>query len=242
MQKKFIIPVLVIVFFSYFLIGNINVSTSEDRIEKIDVPVQLKRESLVEFPIEKSICSKRGYRFSTASGNVNSVGGNVQPILEITNLEERWGLYKVNFSFIDETRFPYEIYGGENLQEKLLSNEIGHDDAEFYSDNYEYYLGPGETIVIEETTPKPDSKQYWAIANINEPLIEDCKKVIEYTNVTVNKTFTEYKTFDRKVKVRQLKPIKEIIGINYIEWCIIWLLFSVIIFLIIKIRSHWIST
>jgi len=233
-----ILALLLLLF--YLIIDNFNVYTDVKRIVYVDTPFSLVKEVTSTNTLEKNICQNRSFRFSTFGGNVDTFGVYARPNFRITNLEERWGYFKVNFSYIDESRFPYDIYGGMKLKENIASGKISIRDADFYSTNYEFYLGPGESMTITNMTRRINlSKKYWGIATIIEPKILTCSKKTEYINITENKTFTEYKKTEKTISIREYKKIREVIGVkNFMEWFIIVFLFCLIIVLILKIREE----
>jgi hypothetical protein len=244
-QKKSIIPLLILLILIYPLfyiaIDNFGTYVSSQRQDYIDLPYSIIKEVNSSIPIERIDCKNRSFRFSTQGGNVDSVKSYVVPNLIINNLEERWGYFKVNFSYIPEKKYPYSVFGGINLKESLSSGKIGYDDADFYSENYYFYIGPGESILINNRTQKPDkTATYWGIANIIEPKVLECSKRTEYYILPENKTFTEYKKTLREYSVKEYKKIREVLGIkNFLDGFIIFILLILIIFLIIKIAERY---
>ncbi len=232
--------VFILLLLTYPLIDIIEIPCNIKKSEFVEIPFSLIREVTTKTPVEKKICDTRGYKFSTLGGNVASLGNNVVPNLQLTNIEEQWGTYKINFSYIDNLKFPYEIYGGKELKEALESKKISVLDADFYSTNYEFLLGPGETILITNMTQKPNrDRTYWAIATIVEPSVINCYNKIEYINITENKTFIEYQKKEKIIFVKEYRKIKEIIGVkDFFEWVSILFLLLLIILLILKIREE----
>ncbi|MEM3373988.1 MAG: hypothetical protein QXE31_02085 [Candidatus Woesearchaeota archaeon] len=236
----FFLVFFIIISILFFIFLNLEVNYG---IDYINIPYYVIREVNKSIPYEKTICENRSFRFSTFGGNVITIGNNVYPNLQITNLENQWGLFKVNFSYINESKFPYGVYGGENLKKAFEEKKISVNDADFYSENYDIVIGPMETILVDKPTQKIDKNtNYWAIGTIIEPKIEECRKKTEYIFVKENKTFMETRKEERIIK----KKIYEII-LDYLKnfslknlWdlVVIFLLFFIIIFLFIKIRDR----
>jgi hypothetical protein len=143
----------------------------------------------------------------------------------------------VNFSYIEEDKFPYEIYGGKNLSENLRTGKISYEDAEFYSANYVYLIGPGESVEIRNLTKKKDrTKEYWAIANIVEPKKRECSIKTEYIYRLENRSFTELRAEKKTIYVKEYRKISEIIRVaSFSEWLILVILAFFIVFLLIRI-------
>ncbi len=237
-KRKWPFILLVLLLILYFVFSNIVLYVEVPQKRMLEEEFQIEREVTVSQPIKRNVCKNRSFRFSTFGGTVDSIGNSARPNLRITNKEEKWGLFKVNFSFIDEELFPYDIYGGQNLKSSLAEGSISYDDASFYSNTYVFYLGPGEQINVNEGTNKPDpTKKYWAIAYIEEPQIEECSQITEYVNKTENRTFTETRSVEREIKIKEYRSLLKIMKINnFMEWIILCVLFLLIILLIQKIR------
>jgi hypothetical protein len=241
-KKKTTILILIILFiilassFPLFENAGLYVSVKRDVFE--DIPYFIVKEVNTTVPSERYICQNISFRFTTSTGNVDSVRTNVRPNLVITNLETAWGSFKVNFSYIDESKFPYDIYGGKSLSENLKTGKISYQDADFYSVNYDVLIGPSESVTVNYLTQKKDkNKKYWAIAYILEPKKTECAKKTEYMTKPENRTFTEYRQIKKTIIVREYRKASEIIGIkNYSDWIILLLLAFLIVFLLIRIR------
>ena len=102
------ILVLILLLLLYPLIGLIRVPTVSEQEVEVEEPVSIVREVSWTEPVEKYVCENRSHRYSTLGGNVDFVDGSLVPDLIINNLEERWGLFQVNFSFINDDKFPYK--------------------------------------------------------------------------------------------------------------------------------------
>ncbi|MEM4397599.1 MAG: hypothetical protein QW757_03180, partial [Candidatus Woesearchaeota archaeon] len=117
----FFVVFFIIISILFFIFLNLEVNYG---IDYINIPYYVIREVNKSIPYEKTICENRSFRFSTFGGNVITIGNNVYPNLQITNLENQWGLFKVNFSYINESKFPYGVYGGENLKKAFEEKKI----------------------------------------------------------------------------------------------------------------------
>ena len=199
------------------------------------IPNNITREITETVSQTEEICSERQYRYSTLGENVDYIGVYVQPQLQISNLEERWGLFQVNFSYVDEEEFAFEEYGGEHLQDTLDAGIIGEEEIVFHSDTYEFYLGPGESVIVDERTRMPEEGKYWAIAEILTPNITECKTTISYMNVTRNRTFTENERQRYTRIVQEYTSLKDKTGITFGQWFIICLLLVLIAVLLHRI-------
>jgi len=239
--KKRSLLILIILFLlltcSYPLVSNLGLYVSVNRDVLENVPYSVIKEANVTVPLEKYACQNISFRFTTSIGNVDSVGISVRPSLAITNKEAEWGFFSVNFSYIEEDKFPYDIYGGQNLSENIRTGKLSYGDAEFYSDNYVVLIGPTETVEIRNLTTKKDrSTQYWAIANIAEPKKTECNIQTTYTTITEEKVFTEYRKEKKTITVKEYRKISEVFGImDFSEWFIILMLGFIILYMVLKI-------
>lgn len=213
------------------------------RNELVQEPFQVIRQVNVSVPSETQSCEEKKFRYGTIQGNVEIIGLNVMPNLVLQNFEERWGYYKVKFYFMSQHDFPYEIYGGEHLQEKYDSGEIKLSDAKFESAWEEFYIGPMEAVLINNLTYNSGGEfDYWAMADLVEPSYPVCNMVTEYSVSQEYRTFTEYKL------VRQEKTIKEFMTIrNYLKiagfgaWFVFVVLFIMIIILLVLIYQRYLK-
>jgi hypothetical protein len=200
-------------------------------------PYNITRETVSSVSNSTYLCENRNFRYSTLGGNVDSVGKSVRPNLIINNLEDKWGFFKVNISYMDEEKYPYVKYGGENLIKMVESGEISTDDADFNSIMYEFFIPPAESILLDDLTEKKyPEKNYWAIANVLEPNFEYCYDKITYFNQTKNITFTEYRNVNKKITVKEYTTLADY-GIDFIDWLMIDILMILIIILVRKIRE-----
>lgn len=202
----------------------------------VEVPYNITREVTYLESTEHDLCSNVSHRYSYSSGIVSKVGNSVKPDLNIYNLENKWAFFRVKIYYVDNNRFPEEEYGGQNLFEKYESGEISEEDADFESPWYEFYLGPGEGVKVDNKTWMPDPKPvYWAMADIVVPLYEKCITEIEYYNVTENRTFTEHKIVNKKTREKRYMSVKEYLGISFGQWFVIIVMLILILFLIFRI-------
>ncbi|MEM2130948.1 MAG: hypothetical protein QXR96_00340, partial [Candidatus Woesearchaeota archaeon] len=238
------VPFFLIIFFIFLLILFVFFNLELNyKTEYIDTPYYVIREINKSIPFEKTICENRSFKFSTLGGNVITIGNLVYPNLQITNQENQWGLFKVNFSYINESRFPYAIYGGENLKKALSENKISVKDADFYSQNYNITIGPKETILIDKPTQKIDKNtNYWAIGTIIEPKIEECRKITDFIFIKENKTFLENRKEEKIIKKRIYDIVFDYFRNfslkNLWDLLIIILLFCIIVWLFVRIKKR----
>jgi len=244
-MRPLFIVLLIILFIlslcSYSLLDNINIYITVKRPTQIQVPNNITKEVEIREPRSMQNCTNVSYRYELIGGTVLPKGLNVQPTTELTNLEDRWGLFKLNFSFVDSNKFPYDEYGGDNLAQKYANGEITHKDADFSSVNYEFLVGPFERIIITNQTMRKDqSKNYWAMIFVDEPKYESCRVITTYDSRIVNKTFTEYVNKNSFVRVKEYKRLNEVFQIDsFGEWFVIVSMFVLIIVLIILILQRF---
>lgn len=242
-KKSILLPMIIIfliILFILFLITNINLDYD---YEYRETPYYVIKEVNKTIPVEKNICENISFRFSTLGGNVVTIGNKVYPNLQITNLENEWGLFKLNFSYINESKFPYRVYGGENLKRAIEEKKISSKDADFYSENYDIMIGPLETILIDKPTQKFDKNtDYWAIGNIIEPKRLICNNKTEFFTIKENKTFTEYKKEKIIIKKNPLNIFYSLFKENIknfkinIDLLILIILFIFIVYIFYKIE------
>lgn len=245
-KRKPFWPILLLLFlflvsiFPVFEEISFNVNVQRNRIEQ--VPYTITRNVTSKYPIESEICENISFAYSTSAGNVNSIGKDVKPNLIVINMEEKWGEFTVNFSYIDEEKFPFEIYGGEHLIEKYEKGEISEEDADFYSEDFVWNFGPAERVLFNDPTPKKDkTKSYWGIANIYPPEYEQCRTIINYINKTVEKNFTEHKKVTKEYTIKEYTSLKEILNLSFSQWFVIIFMFILILYLIIRIKQLYFS-
>ena len=130
----------------------------------------------------QEICGPHNYSYTdTWAGWGDAPQEMVNPILTLTNNEDKSGTFSVEFGFFAEDQTPYDTY------RELLK----FDDAKFYSTRVTRTIGTGERINITIPTKKADSaKVYWVIGNIEPPQITDCRNTVlrEPYNTTEQKT------------------------------------------------------
>jgi len=244
-KRKSIFPILIIIILIllsiYPILNSMKGYVTVKRTELVDEPVEIIKEVEVHQPIKEEFCKDTNYYYLTISDPVQSDENYVWPTLVIINREEKYGLYKVNFSYIDNSKFPESIYGGENLYAHFEAGNITFDDAEFKSITYEFPLGPGDEVLIRNKTRKParDEKTYWAIADIREPTYYRCINQTVYVNKTMNKTFIDIQKVKRTVNVKEYRPLSELLPVKtFGEWFVIVFMFILILVLILKIREE----
>ncbi len=241
-KNLFFIIVLLILFFTlYFIFEDFGIYIEKERSILVKEPFNITKE--VSFEKEEKIpaCENRTFRYSTNGGNVEPYGNSVRPNLILNNLEDRWGEYYVNFSFIDESKYPYDIYGGGNLIKNIEEGKISWEDGDFFSVTYKIMMPPKEGVLIDDLTQKKDkNKNYWAMAEIVEPWYEYCyDKIISY-NLTENRTFIEYRQAEKKVRVKEYTKAFDILSIDsFGEWVIIVMMFFLIILLLGRIKERY---
>jgi uncharacterized membrane protein len=243
-RKKFPIFLLFFLFILFLvlfpIIGNISIYIDTKRDADVDIPTEIVREVTLSVPEDRVVCADRNFRYSTLGGNVNNIGSYVRPNLQLNNLEEAGGEFKINFSYIDEGRFPNEAYGGKNLLQSIGSKKLNMTDADFYSETYTFHFEPLESKTIDNLTFNPTGNAYWAIADIVEPKLYECTNVSVYINKTMNKTFTEYKKIQKTITIKEYKSIREVFGItSFFNWFILLFLLLLIIILLLKIYERW---
>lgn len=241
-KNFFFVIVLLLLFFTlYFVLEDFGIYVEKERIILVKEPLNITKEVTFEKEEKMPACENRSFRYSTNGGNVENYGDSVRPNLILNNHEDRWGEYKVNFSFVDESKYPYNIYGGENLVKNIESGKISWEDGDFFSITYKILMPPGEGVLIDDLTQRKDyDRNYWAMAEIIEPRYEYCyDKIIKY-NITENMTFTEYKQAERKVRVREYTKAFDILRIDsFGEWVIIVMMCFLILLLVRRIRERY---
>ena len=231
-----IIFLAAILFLIFFLFSDmIGVYVKVNSIADAAEPDILIKEMTTLEPVAERICQNKSFAFTTLGGNVDSVGKYVRPNLIINNLEDKWGIYTVFFYFMSEKRFPYDRYG--RLEESLGTGALKHSDADFRSITYEFYLGPGESRLINNLTLSGNaSGKSWAIADITEPEFFYCFTRTTYINKTENRTFSEEIPEKRIESATEFRSLKELLGIDsFFDWFLIISLVLIILMLLYRI-------
>ncbi|NTV23548.1 MAG: hypothetical protein HGA85_04195, partial [Nanoarchaeota archaeon] len=230
-KRRLSIFLLILLFLSALLFTRFPREEVTSSAKDMLVPV-IKEISVTRY-IETFSCRNVSYQYVASGSDVTSTGSYVTPHLNIINLDTEWIRFKVNFSYINEAEFPYRIYGGENLKASLESGRISYDDAEFYSVDYVFFVGPGERVDITNRTQKKDkAATYWGIARIDEPIKNVCGKEKKQVAAIENQTVMEpQKTIFRRITIKYIS-IAEILGLDLWTLLILLLLYVIIILIV----------
>jgi hypothetical protein len=231
--RKIILILLLLLL--YFGIGSLEIHKSVVKDTYVDEPYEIIKEVNTVIPKTSNLCDYVGYRYSVIAGDVEHSRDYLRPNLIINNLENQWGQYKVRIYYVLEEKFPYSEYGGANLAESFSTGRLSYEDAEIVSDPYEFYIGPFESVLVNNRTRRTVIGRYWAFANITEPKKYECFTKTEYSNVTENRTFTEYKSVKKEISVKEYTRISEIISLQ--EWVIFVILFIIMLTLLERTRK-----
>ncbi len=223
-KKRYLVLILL---FVYLIMNTIEIKTTEN--QTIVKPYETTE--IVTYPktIKQEICINRSYRYQREWIDIIVTKSYTEPSLKITNLESVWGVFSVNFSYFDDSKYPYENYKDRLYED--FKDELSRDDADMSSETLVQAIGPGESHIFATRTTNKNITEYWALGNVFEPEITECMmKDITY-NVTENRTVIKFSESTEEVVVR--RKVREL----FLGFDIILFLAIVIIILILSIRK-----
>ncbi|MFH1917201.1 MAG: hypothetical protein ABIJ21_08130 [Nanoarchaeota archaeon] len=114
---------------------------------------------------------------------VDNQFGKLIPKMEITNLMDRTGMFRVQFAFVDEERYPFAAY--ENRIGEVVPAMVGKEQW--------VTLYPNKLLLVLDYVDVPGGQgTYWSFADITPPTLRFCEIVqmeLEeetYQNSTIN--------------------------------------------------------
>jgi len=248
-KKRILLWILILFLFLllnslFFVMDEVSFYVNVKRTKIQQVPIETIKEVKEQLPIQSQVCQNQTFRFDVIQGNLGDNGYYLQPNVRLINLEEQWGFYQINFSYFDDAKYPFDEYGKDKIFESITSGKLDFSNAEFFSQNFYYYLGPGESKLIENNTVKPiPTMTYWLVYYVKAPTYEYCTLETIYKETIVNKTFTEYKGVSVTNYVKEYVTLKQALKIDsFGQWFILVLMFILILILLMKIykrRKEW---
>src|SRR3989344_6708130 len=132
----------------------------------------------VRTPYSEQVCETKEFQhtFEFISWDGKEAGKpTINPTIEITNLENRAGVFRVDFALYDDKYFP------NDYRKEGYRADVDWSEANIYTHAEEFSLIPYErkevTITVERKNL--DSK-YWAKPRVTPPKYEECKTVTNY--------------------------------------------------------------
>ena len=114
----------------------------------------------------------------------------------LTNLEDKAGVFEVDFAFYDNTKYNYTDF--EGIDYDAVENELLWEYATMHANNLKNKIGAGETILFAPSVNKKNSSGiYWIYAKVTPPTRYVCEN--EVYNVTKNRTVMQEQMFKRNV-------------------------------------------
>ena len=170
-RKNIIIAVIVLILIILLICFFIRMSgCSKDKgvVESGD-EVEFEEEQVVVDegePIEEveKTCITREFEWSIAAGGWDNLEEPyISPYYSIKNEDQRTGIFRLRYTFFDETVFPYVVFGQSDFTEIA-------DEAAMHSEWRTFTLEPNEEAIISIPTRKPEiGKNYWAVPDIEVP-------------------------------------------------------------------------
>lgn len=160
----FLILFLIIFFLIFFIVKLAGCSDKENSSDIEFDELEVDKEEGESIELVEETCFTKKHNF-----NLNSVGWAnleepyISPLYVLGNNEDREGIFKIRYTFFDESVYPYVQFGNSNFEE--LSEY-----ASMHSEWKAFNLEPNEEVLVSIPTIKQEiSKNYWAVPDIEVP-------------------------------------------------------------------------
>lgn len=133
-------------------------------------------------PYIQEVCESGTFKYSSEWVKHGWVyeAREMSPTIRLTNLENKAGIFYVQFAFFDRNYYEFEEEYAE------------WDNANIYSERKKVALGPYEEKEVNILTKNPASSSYWTYKRITAPSYEDCEEKTKYKDVGKTKTEIRY--------------------------------------------------
>ncbi|MBN1503412.1 hypothetical protein JW930_07775 [Candidatus Woesearchaeota archaeon] len=242
-RRRRLYLVLLIIVLAFFLpiLFLIEIEYEQIQLYNETVPVHSWKNLTYEKPVTQEACFNISYDYSVLEKGINHRVKDEEPYIVIQNSEENWGVFITNFSFFDDSKYPYEQYEYQTSEELDRFMEVA--EIEFTSRTFEHWIGPGEMYRIETREEKPDSAlTYWALAHVFPPQKELCYMTEQHILTNENTSTVEYKVVEKQQKIVRRTNLISILLRTCDEWFFLILLLVIIVLLVLLlVRKYWLE-
>lgn len=178
-----IVNIIIILLIIHIILLLSKCSVTKEEYVAVDVPRVIEETN--KKPVQD--CNDKEYEWDYQWGGLSDGENNmISTSFRLFNMEDREGLFEVDFAFFDESKYQFDDYEGKLYE--AVEDELPWSAADMWFNGVKKTIGPNKNILITPSVEKKNpSASYWVYANVKAPTYSHCT-IRYYIDETKNTT------------------------------------------------------